>query len=71
MTSDQRTSGPASACEKSDVKRVAVERIDWRLSLAQVDQIHDVVKGEERDAERQRDIERRHRSPQHEAEIVR
>ena len=56
--------------EKADVERVAAERIDRRFALAQIDQIHDVVERKERDAERQRDVEHRHRPAQHQAEIV-
>ena len=55
--------------EEGDVERVAVERIERRPAALQVDQIHDVVEGEEGDAERQPDVERRQRRTEHEAEI--
>ncbi len=55
--------------EEDDVECVAIERIERRLGALQVGQIHDVVEGEERDAERQPDVERRERRAEHEAEI--
>ncbi|MGY4430365.1 hypothetical protein ACVWWO_002842 [Bradyrhizobium sp. F1.13.1] len=55
--------------EEGDVERVAVERIERRPPALQVDQIHDVVEGEEGDAERQSDIEHRQRRTQHQTEI--
>ena len=43
--------------EERDIERIAAERIVRRLPAPQIDQIHDVMKGEERNAEWQRKIE--------------
>ena len=42
--------------KERDVQRVVPKRIVRRLSASQIHQIHDVVKGKERDPERQRDV---------------
>ena len=45
--------------EEGDVEGVANEIVARRAAGAQIREIHDVVEGEERDAERQRDVELR------------
>src|SRR6185312_9062258 len=57
--------------EEGDVERVAIEGIKRRLPAPQIDQVHDVMEGEERDAERQHDVEMRHRLTQKPAKIGR
>jgi len=50
--------------EEGDVERVADEVEARRAAGLEVDQVHDVVEGEERDAERQRDVEPRRGGPE-------
>ena len=57
--------------KEGDVERVSVERIERRLAAPKIDQIHDVMEGEEGDAERQRQIDMRHRLPEQQREIGR
>src|SRR5262249_9125099 len=43
--------------KETDIERVAVERISAGLPAPQVDQIHDVMEGEETDPERKRNLQ--------------
>jgi hypothetical protein len=42
--------------KEADVERLAIQRLERRAAAALVDQVHHVMKGEEADAERQRQL---------------